>query len=181
MDVSGRIGKKRGPYHFQPGKKAGPPVGYIKKPLLDRLREKIEKLPDGCWRWTAALDKAGYGRIGVDGRRGKTEYAHRITFKIHHGDIPDGTELDHLCRNRWCVNPDHLEAVTHKVNMYRGAAPAIQIMHAGKCKRGHDRTIENSYVYPSGRMICQICRRERRKGKIEARKANNNGSDGQGS
>lgn len=70
---------------------------------------------DGCWEWTAFKDKAGYARIGLG--RDNVLYAHRVSYELYVGAIPDGAVIDHKCRNRGCVNPDHLHAVTHSQNL----------------------------------------------------------------
>lgn len=70
-----------------------------------------------CWEWTGAKDQHGYGRFGV---RRKNRRAHVVAWMLEHGPIPDGLELDHLCRNRGCVRPDHMELVTHRENLMRG-------------------------------------------------------------
>ena len=73
----------------------------------------------GCWVWQRYVDKSGYGEIHVPGYIGNRR-AHRIIYERHKGKIPDGLDLDHLCRNRRCVNPDHLEPVTRRENLARG-------------------------------------------------------------
>lgn len=82
-----------------------------------------------CWIWKASKNDKGYGGIGY---QGKVVRSHRLAYEMLIGDIPDGLELDHLCRRRDCVNPFHLEPVTHKVNMSRGKAASKT-----HCLRGH--------------------------------------------
>ena len=135
---------------------------YRVSPIEDRMRDKILVTPDGCWRWIGFIDKAGYGRIN-GGRRGSPVlYAHRVAYELHKGAIGERLELDHLCRNRWCCNPDHLEPVTHQTNVLRGIAPAIVLHRSGKCSRGHERNEVNTYCTKGRTVHCRICRREKR-------------------
>ncbi len=84
-----------------------------------RFWAKVDKRgPEGCWDWTASTAGGGYGSFAVGGRR-KTP-AHRYAYEAAHGPIPEGLHLDHLCRNRRCVNPAHLEPVTQQENIRRG-------------------------------------------------------------
>lgn len=140
------------------------PRQYTYIPLATRFASKFEVLDSGCWRWTAFLDKAGYGRIRSDGgRAGESLYAHRVSYELHIGKIPDGLVLDHLCHNRWCVNPAHLEPVSQGENVRRGDAPAM-ILHArGTCKNGHEVNDKNTlFRKGTGAVVyCKCCRSER--------------------
>lgn len=107
--------------------------------------------PGGCWLWTRTLDE-GYGSYNLNGVKHK---AHRYAYEAVVGPIPDGLFLDHLCRVRNCVNPMHLEPVTHKVNMERGLTATKT-----RCKYGHDFTEANTYLY-EGRRYCRTCARRR--------------------
>ncbi len=103
-----------------------------------------------CWLWTAARYPNGYGTIRIDGTPGRMVSAHRLAYEKLIGPIPEGLEIDHLCRQRSCVNPAHLEPVTHAENVRRmGAA----ITH---CKRGHEFTPENTRRH-EGRRRCRAC------------------------
>lgn len=84
----------------------------------ERFWEKVKKT-DGCWIWTASIYGKGYGKYTV---RGKHYAAHRYAYELIKGKIPDGMQLDHLCRNKLCVNPDHLEPVTNAENQRRAIA-----------------------------------------------------------
>ena len=85
-------------------------------PVLERFWARVEQSGD-CWSWTGAKNDQGYGQIRVDGR---IVYAHRFSYELHLGSIPSGLQIDHLCRNRGCVRPDHLEPVTSAENTHRG-------------------------------------------------------------
>ena len=113
-----------------------------------------------CWMWIGARRAAGYGQFW-DGRT--MAGAHRVAFANLRGPIPAGLELDHLCRNRWCVNPDHLEPVTHQENMYRSDAGehlAAANLAKTHCPQGHAYDERNTYVMPStGSRFCRECAR----------------------
>lgn len=108
-----------------------------------------------CWLWLAGTDAKGYGRLQwKDGRSG---LAHRALYEVLYNSVPGGLELDHICRNRRCVNPAHLEVVDHTENLRRGAIDWRR--HLTHCKRGHP--LEPSNVYRrNGRRHCRQCRQE---------------------
>lgn len=109
----------------------------------------------GCWVWTGCLDgyhrtrnHGGYGQFYVQHRQWKS---HRFAYEFLVGPVPLGLNLDHLCRNRACCNPAHLEPVTQKENVRRGVGMSSQISKAKThCKRGHELTPENTYLAPCG-------------------------------
>lgn len=113
----------------------------------------------GCWEWTAAIFKQGYG-YGLFTVAGKSRGAHRVSYELHVGPIPDGLVIDHLCRNPRCVNPAHLEAVTQAVNVHRGNGLCAQNARKTHCKRGHEFTPENTLA-PRGKQgrECRACHR----------------------
>ena len=114
-----------------------------------RFLDKIA-VGDDCWEWTGARS-GGYGRFSFGGR---IAYAHRIAYEIWVGPIPEGLQIDHLCRNRACVRPDHLEPVTHKENILRGVG--LTAKHAVKthCPHGHLYDGRDN----RGKRICRRCR-----------------------
>ena len=127
-----------------------------RKSLAERFWPKVEKT-DTCWLWTAGKSHDGYGFIGTGGRRAPHVYAHRYAYESLVGPIPDGLQLDHLCRVRNCVNPAHLEPVTARVNHSR--TPKATKTH---CVRGHEYAAGN-LVIQRGRRTCGRCARERKR------------------
>ena len=111
----------------------------------------------GCWLWTGSIRTDGYGQFWNGQRNVK---AHRFAYEDRGREIPDGLELDHLCRNRACVNPDHLEPVTHLTNIRRGNSGAPQRART-HCPRGHEYSPENTYTAPGQtKRGCRTCRIE---------------------
>lgn len=103
---------------------------------------KIDRTKD-CWNWKGALSGGGYGQVHL--KDNKTVRAHRLTYELLVGPIPAGLQLDHLCRNRKCVNPKHLEPVTRRVNILRGVGASAQNAKRTLCKNGHPLNEENTF------------------------------------
>lgn len=124
--------------------------------LPGRFWDKIE-VRDGCWHWTASRS-AQYGYIWWEGRGWR---AHKLAYLILVGPIPEGLELDHLCTNPLCVNPDHLEPVTHRENVLRSNNMAGRNARKTHCKWGHEFTQENTYHPPKHpkKRYCRACMR----------------------
>lgn len=118
--------------------------------LAKRFWSRVDKT-DGCWLWTGAKSTAGYGSITVHTVQ---TYAHRLSYEWAHGPIAPGLVIDHLCANPSCIRPDHLEAVTQQENIQRAWE------RRGTCRRGHPRTPETLWIFPSGQRRCRICHQE---------------------
>lgn len=136
---------------------------------IDRLMDHVSPEPNsGCWLWTGSILNSGrghgYARIHVNRR---VQLAHRVAYELVRGPIPEGLELDHLCRVRCCVNPYHLEAVAHSVNVLRGLTPATSraiALAVTHCPAGHPYNEENTRVSTQnhGKYInrnCRVCAR----------------------
>lgn len=126
----------------------------------------------GCQVWLGYIQSKGYGVVGV-GRR--TALAHRISWELASGPIPEGLMLDHLCRVRCCINPAHLEPVTGSINVLRGNGPAVtkaRNQSIVNCPQGHLYSVENTYIDKTGARNCRMCHRilerTRRKAKKNA-------------
>ena len=125
-----------------------------KKHLKDFWSKVVKK--KGCWEWKGTVDKPGYSIIFICGKSTK---AHRFSWELHNGKIPDGLTIDHLCRNRACVNPAHLEPVTHRENIIRGISPVAENAKKTHCKYGHPFDDKNTY-FLRGHRQCRICQNE---------------------
>lgn len=128
--------------------------------LVERFWAKVDRV-GGCWLWTAAKNGDGYGNFWL-GRPQGSVGAHRFAYELLVGPIPEGLSLDHLCRVRNCVRPDHLEPVTNRENTIRGLAPAISRQRGEKrthCINGHEITPESvRYARSSGGGLIRHCR-----------------------
>lgn len=138
--------------------------------VKDRLHvlENHKKSSDGCWEWSGHRLPSGYGLVtSREFKRGskKPIYAHRLSYEAFVGPIPDGLHLDHLCRNRCCVNPAHLEPVTALENVRRGMGHGSET----HCPAGHEYTADNTHVDNGGHRHCKACDKIRKR----ARRDNN--------
>ena len=129
---------------------------------IERFWEKVKVRDSTCWEWTAAK-YIGYGRFWNQGRM---VLAHRFSYQLFGGVIPEWLEIDHLCRNRKCVNPSHLEVVTRRENVKRGLSPEVQRqrqLSKTHCPQGHPYDEVNTYIRPDNGRDCRTCNRQRKK------------------
>ena len=145
---------KRWKIHGSPLRGGRNPITRIE--LAEYIWTKFERTPDGCWRWTGTLFPNGYGAAWWAG----TRIAHRLVYQSLVGPVPDGLQLDHLCRNRACVNPSHLEPVTPAENIRRGVSQPAANARKTHCPQGHPLSGANLYVSPDGERSCRKCRKE---------------------
>lgn len=129
--------------------------------LRERILRKIQIQPNGCWVWPGSKWGQGYGRI----YHGQRMSAHRAAYVIWKGAIPSHLQIDHLCRNRACCNPDHLECVTPQVNTLRGVHKSAKVTH---CPKGHPYDQINTYVTYRGFRTCRECKKQYRANKRRA-------------
>ena len=131
------------------------------KSALERFNEKYTVHEEtGCWEWTAGKVPNGYGMFWMDGRH---HGAHRVSWLLHKGFIPVGLQLDHLCRVRHCVNPDHLEPVTTQENLLRGETNAAHNAAKTHCPQGHPYAGSNLYRSKTNERYCLTCIRQRKR------------------
>jgi HNH endonuclease len=134
--------------------------GRLPRPLGERILESTRVTATGCWEWTRVKTPEGYGSIyvgsRVDGTR-RIEKAHRVVYELAVGPIPDGLWLDHLCGNRACCNPAHLEPVTARQNSHRSDSPAGINSRKTHCTRGHRYDEGNTRYDKRGKRYCRAC------------------------
>ena len=133
--------------------------------LVERFQSKVAVRESGCWEWTGYTDpNNGYGQTSSTLTTGKTQNAHRAVWESLFGASPEASgrrvHLDHLCRNRLCVNPAHMDLVSAGENILRGEGACAHNARKTHCKRGHELTPENVYVPPHrGGRECRECKR----------------------
>lgn len=141
-------------------------MGDYQKPetFLRSLWRRVTRT-DSCWIWTGATRPNGYGHLM---KERKDVLAHRTVYEMLVGPIPEGLTLDHLCRDRACVNPDHLEPVTNKVNILRGFGPAAINARKTHCPQGHEYAAGNVTTW-KGHRECRACAREEQRVRRQAK------------
>lgn len=125
----------------------------------ERFWSKVDKT-NSCWFWASSMYPDGYGQFWLKPRKVR---AHRFAYELLVGPIPEGMVLDHLCRRRDCVNPEHLEPVTNRQNLMRGIGISSRNARAIKCIHGHPFSPENTHVAKDGKRVCRTCNRENRR------------------
>jgi hypothetical protein len=137
---------------------------------MSRFMSKVVIVPGACWIWVAGVNQCGYGWFRANG---KAVRAHKFIYERLRGPVPDGLVLDHRCRIRRCVNPEHLKPITRVENTLIGFAPTAQNARKTHCKRGHELAGENlgrRSDRPSER-VCRACEAIRRVGEVQYERA----------
>lgn len=139
---------------------------FVRPTPIERLLSRVTQTPGSldteCWLTSYRPASGGYVQIRIDGRNVP---AHRLSYEHHVGPVPEGLFLDHLCRNRACVNPDHLEPVTNRENFLRGVSPGALAVRTNLCMHGHSLADAYPRRRRGGRLCrtCQVIRNERRR------------------
>ena len=134
-------------------------------PVIERFLLKVKIIESGCWEWTASKNRKGYGQFNL---HKKIVRSQRLIYEYYYGQISPDLTIDHLCRNRACVNPLHLEQVTSKVNTLRGEGETAINSRKTHCVKGHEFTEENTRIDKNESRICRRC--EYRRSKIKEEK-----------
>jgi hypothetical protein len=122
-------------------------------------------LSDVCWLWTGIRYPKGYGEVTI---HKVPKRAHRYVYELLVGPVPEGKVLDHICRQRGCVNPAHLRVVSHRENLHAKGSKALAAKNTSKthCPHGHEYTEENTYTH-AGRRHCWTCKKARRRAELD--------------
>jgi len=157
-EIDAVIRRRKTRRYFPPGRN---PAERI--PLKQRFWFYVSKT-ENCWNWMGHTDPDGYGTIKML-RHGKyvTKLAHKVSFALHRQKIPRGMQIDHLCHNRRCVRPDHLELVSGRENNSRSNSPSALNAKKTHCIRGHELSGPNCYITRMGHRSCKLCDRAARK------------------
>jgi hypothetical protein len=134
----------------------------VRATLSERLYRRCIRTASGCLEWQGSTRGKGYGSIYADGHH---QSAHRVAYELAKGAVPPECDLDHLCRNRRCVNPEHLEPVSRRENVLRGRLPLVasaqqraKFQAQTHCKRGHEFTPENTHIRLRDGYECRVCK-----------------------
>ena len=130
--------------------------------MNERLWAKVDATGD-CWEWTASKDQDGYGLFHLPSPR-RTRRAHRVVWEELIGPIPDGMVVDHWCKNPSCVNPDHLNLTTQRMNVLRGVSTGARAIRTNQCIHGH--SLADAYTW-NGKRKCRTCHRLRQRKGLE--------------
>ena len=147
----------------------------LPKPPEFRFWQKVDlDFDTGCWNWTAAKNSDGYGQFWPTNGKHRHSQAHRFSYETFIGKIPEGLTIDHICKNRGCVNPKHLEPVTIQVNVLRGNGMAVRNSNKTHCPQGHPYSGENLYIVPcNGGRQCKTCQTQYKKDRRGKKSAEN--------
>lgn len=152
--------------HYRRWEKHGDPLkGGRLETVVERFWSRVHKT-ETCWLWTGAVSSNGYGAFSTGSTTDdslKQVSAHRYVYELLKGAISDGLTIDHLCRVRNCVNPDHLEMVTQRENTRRGTSPVAHNAKKTHCTRGHLFSANNTWTAKNGARHCRTCQRNRQK------------------
>src|SRR5690349_17511921 len=121
-------------------------IMFMDDRLPARFWSKVDTSESGCWEWTASLNIGGYAKFSAGGKHGGWRYGHRVAYEALVAPVDRSLDLDHLCRNRKCVNPAHLEPVTRRENLLRGDTIVAKMAAKTHCSKGHEFTEENTYL-----------------------------------